>query len=96
MRNRSYRREMKLEKDKRLRKIINECTRYRYAPHIGYIDWDYVDGVWQPVGKYIKYPKNSVKQKFLKRQSNRKVRRSDISTKGNGYRKCSEYWWIMY
>ena len=94
MRNKAYRRAMKAKKDKRLRKIINEYT--GYAPHAGYIDWDLVDGVWQPVGKYVKYPRNSAKQKFLKKQSNRKVRRSDISTKGNGYRKHSEYWWIMY
>lgn len=94
MRNGAYRRAMKAKKDKKLRKIINEYT--GYAPHIGYIDWDYVDGVWQPVGKYVKYPKNSAKQKFLKRQTNKKIRKSDISHKGNDYRKHYEYWWTMY
>lgn len=94
MRNRSYRRAMKAKKDKKLRKIINEFT--GYAPHIGYIDWDYVDGVWQPVGKYIKYPRNSARQKCLKKQSNKRIRQSNISTKGNGYRKHTEYWWKLY
>lgn len=94
MRNGAYRRAMKAKKDKKLRKIINEHT--GYAPHIGYIDWDYVNGVWQPVGKYVKYPKNSAKQKFLKRQTNKKIRKLDISHKGNDYRKHYEYWWTMY
>lgn len=57
MRNGAYRRTMKAKQNKKLRKIINEYT--KYAPHIRYIGWDYVDGVWQSVGKYVKYPKNS-------------------------------------
>ena len=94
MRNRAYRRRMKDKKDNRLRQIITKCG---YIPHAGYIDWDEVDGVWQPTGKYIKYPKNSDAQKYLKKQSNRRVRRSaDLPQKGNGYRKRSEYWWILY
>ena len=93
MRGRAYRRAMRDKKDRRLRNIITNCG---YIPHAGYIDWDLVDGVWQPVGKYIKYPKNSNMKKYHKKQSNRKVRRAEISQKCNGYRKCSEYWWIIY
>lgn len=94
MRGQAYRRAMKRNKDKRLRKIITDYGGYN--PHAGYIDYDMVDGKWQPSGTHIKYPRSSNMQKWLKKTSNRKVRRSEIPSKGNGYRKCSEYWWIMY
>lgn len=86
----AYRREMTRLKEKRLRQIITTCG---YNPSAGYIDYDYVDGVWQPVGKYIKYPKSSKRQKFYKKYSNRIVRRSSLPTKGNGYRRHFDYWW---
>lgn len=80
MRNKAYRRAMKAKKKtKGFVKIINEYT--EYAPHVGYIDWDFVDGIWQPVGRYVKYPKNSARQRFLKKQSNRRVRRSEVPQK---------------
>lgn len=88
----AYRRLMRKHKDKRLRKIV---TLRSYNPARGYVDWDFVNGDWQPVGKYVKYMKNSNTQKYLKRRSNRIVRRSDIPLKGNGYRKCFDYWWFM-
>ena len=84
---------MKKQKTAKLMKIINTGG---YNPHAGYVDWDKVDGVWKPVGKYIKYPKGSNRQKFLKRQSNRAARRMELPTKGNGYRKCFDYWGALY
>ena len=63
MRGRAYRRAMRDKKDRRLRNIITNCG---YIPHAGYIDWDLVDGVWQPVGKYIKYPKIPICKSTLK------------------------------
>ena len=93
MRGRAYRRAMQETKERRLRKIITEC---RYTPHAGYIHYGWVDGVWQPIGDYIRYPKNSNMQKYLKRQSNRKVRRTELLPNGNGYRKCMEYRWQFY
>lgn len=89
----AYRRLMKKQKTAKLMKIINTGG---YNPHAGYVDWDKVDGVWKPIGKYIKYPKDSNRQKFLKRQSNRAARRMELPTKGNGYRKCFDYWWALY
>ena len=47
-------------------------------------------------GKHIKRPKNSNKQKFLKRQSRRLVRRSEPFPNGNSYRKCMEYRWHFW
>lgn len=84
MRAKAYRRKMKKQKEDRLRNVIE---RYGYCPHIGYIEND---------TQHIKYPKNSNKKKYLKKQSNRKVRKSVLPQKGNAYRKSNEYWWIMY
>ena len=93
MRGYAYRRTMKEKKDRKLRKILNDC---RYTTHAGRIEYGWADGVWQPVKEYIQYPKNSNMQKYLKRQSNRKVRRSKAFPNGNSYRKCMEYRWQFY
>ena len=73
--------------------IIHNCG---YNPAVGYIDWDWVDGIWQPVGKYIKYPKNSNAQQYWKRHSNKIVRKKNEIFRGNQYRKCFDYWWTLY
>ena len=93
MRGKAFRRTMADVKERRLMRILTEC---RYTPHAGCIDCAWVNGVWQPVGNHIKYPKNSNMQKYLKRQSKRKVRRSEFLPDGNGYRKCMEYQWQFY
>ena len=89
---RAYRRAM-LRKHTDARKRI--ILRKKYDPRPGHLDWKRVDGVWQPVGKYIKYPKNSRNQRFWKRHSNRIVRKTKEIYKGNQYRKCSEYAWML-
>lgn len=91
---RAYRRNRTRHKDKRKRKIIATCG---YKPTIGYVDYDLVDGKWIEVGNHIKYPKNSNAQKYLKRISNKKVRkfRGDISS-GNAYRRIFDYRWELY
>ena len=94
MRGKAYRRRMRKTKDIRLRKIIKGR---RYTLHAGYIPYDWVDGVWVPTdGDYIRYPKNSNMQKYLKKQSKRKVRRSKLPLQGNNYRKVMEYRWKFY
>ena len=91
---RCYRRAMNRHKEQRLRSIIRR--EHWYYPYRGYIDWDFVDGVWQEVGKYIKYPKNSNRQQYLKKQSSRRVRHySCLPPKGNGYRRVFDYWWEL-
>ena len=90
MRGKAFRRDMQNKKDQRLREIIVQC---RCKPSAVSITYTWIDGVWQPVGDYIKYPKNSNIQKYLKRQTKRKVRRSEPFPNGNGYRKCIEYQW---
>lgn len=93
MRGRAYRRIMKIRKDRRLRKIL---INYRCAPSAGYIKYDWIDGVLQPVGNYIQYPQNSNMQKYLKRLSRRKIRRSEDVPNGNAYRKYMEYYWQLW
>lgn len=88
-----YRRTMAIKHRDDLMWIINHCG---YNPMAGYVDWDWVDGKWQPVGKYIKYPKNSNAQRHWKRYSNKIVRRSKEVFRGNQYRKCFDYWWTLY
>ena len=90
MRGRDYRRRMKAKKERRLKTIL---TTYCRVPRAGYVECDWIDGVWKPVGEYIKRPKNSNRQKYLKRQSRRLVRRSEPFPNGNSYRKCMEYRW---
>ncbi|MDD5022279.1 MAG: hypothetical protein PHR82_09165 [Endomicrobiaceae bacterium] len=89
---RAYRRVMREQKTNRLMRIVN---RY-YIPHAGYVDWDFVDGKYVQVGKYIKYPKNSNCQRWMKKYTNKIVRHSHIPLRGNGYRKTFDYWWEMY
>ena len=93
MRDRGYRRSMKNKKDKRLRQII---YRKGYCPNVGWIEYNLINGRWTETGKYIKPSSGSRKQKVLKRHSNKIVRKSAFSNKGNGYRKLCEYWWEIY
>lgn len=91
---RVYRRNQKKKKDKRLRNIISYSG---YKPMIGYIEHGLVDGIVQEIGDHIKYPRNSNRQRYLKRQSNKKVRRyRGKILKGSFYRKLFDYWWELY
>lgn len=91
---RKYRREKSAQKFERLKQA---GVYYGYHPTMGYVDWDFIDGHFVQVGKYMKYPKNSKKQKYFKRYSNRRVRSSDdIPTKGNAYRKEFDYAWTLW
>ena len=94
MRDRAYRREMEAKKESRLKQILKTC---KPIPRVGHVKCGWVDGMWRPVkGAYVQYPKNSNIQKYLKRQTRRKVRRSEPFAKGNSYRKCMEYRWIFW
>ena len=70
----------------------------RYAPNMGYIMGDY-EGLRTLLhsGLHIQYMKSSDRQQYLKRRSNRKVRKYfGLSKKGNQYRKVFEYWWTLF
>ena len=91
---RRYRRRKGQEKADRLLAIIRLLD---YAPHRGYVDWDFEGRTLLHTGYYIKYPKNSKCQRWLKRISGKKVRTYPcLPQKGNGYRKVFDYWGTLY
>ena len=83
-----------IKKSDRLLRIINYGG---YAPHLGYIDWGFDGKTLLHTGKYIKYPKNSNCQRWIKRETSGRVRNcKDIPPKGNFYRHLFDYWWTLY
>ena len=91
---RQYRRRKRQEKSNRRLAIVQLSG---YAPHRGYMDCDFQGRTLLHTGKYIKYPKNSKCQRWLKRVSGKKVRACpNLPKKGNGYRKVFDYWWSLY
>ena len=88
------RRAIGIEKNDALLRIINYGG---YAPHRGYIDWGYNGQTLLHSGKYIKYPKNSKCQNWMKKQTSRRIRSCrDVPVKGNYYRRLFDYWWTLY
>ena len=91
--SRCYRRQIEVRKNDRLMKIV---TRH-YVPHAGYIDWGFDGDTLLHSGKYIKYPKNSNCQRWMKRKTGRRIRNcSDAPKKGNYYLRLFDYWWTLY
>ena len=91
---RRLRRVRDIQKSDRLLHIINYggC-----APHRGYIDWGFDGRTLLHTGKYIKYPKNSNCQRWIKRKTGRQIRRyRNAPLKGNFYRRLFDYWWTLY
>lgn len=90
---RAYRRMMGKHKFNRLYRIVTSS----YIPHAGYTSWSYVNGQHVPTGAYIKYPKNSNRQRWCKKASSARVRKyMDLPSKGNSYRRVFDYWWTLY
>ena len=73
-------------------------TRYGgYAPHRGYFEGEFDGNTLLHSGKYIKYPKNSNCQRWMKKATSRRTRRcKELPKKGNYYRRLYEYWWALY
>ncbi len=88
------RRTTRIRKNDNLLQIINYGG---YAPHRGYIDWGFQGRTLLHTGKYIKYPRNSNCQKWIKRETSRRIRSCrDVPAKGNFYRRLFDYWWTLY
>ena len=91
---RRMRRTAEIKKNNDLLRIINYGG---YAPHRGYIDWGFNGKTLLHSGKYIKYPKNSNCQKWIKRKTSRRIRNcKKVPPKGNFYRRLFDYWWTLY
>ena len=58
----AYRREMRIRKNDALMRIVTR----KYVPHAGYIDYGFDGDTLLHSGKYIKYPKNSNCQRWMK------------------------------
>lgn len=85
---------MRVLKDDRLLQIINQGG---YAPHIGYVAWDFEGKTLLHSGEYVKFRKNSNRQRWIKRETSRRIRNcKDAPRKGNYYRRLFDYWWEMY
>lgn len=83
-----------VRKNDALLRIINYGG---YAPHRGYVDWGFDGRTLLHTGTYIKYPKNSNCQKWMKKETGRRVRNChDVPAKGNYYRRLFDYWWTLY
>ena len=84
---------MRIRKNDALMRIVTR----RYVPHAGYIDYGFDGDTLLHSGKYIKYPKNSNCQRWMKRETSRKFRNcQDLPRKGNYYRRLFDYWWTLY
>ena len=89
----AYRREMRIRKNDALMRIVTR----KYVPHAGYIDYGFDGDTLLHSGKYIKYPKNSNCQRWMKRGTSRKFRNCRVlPRKGNYYRRLFDYWWTLY
>ena len=64
-----YRRGQSTKRLIRLYKIVTSS----YVPHAGYVDWSFEGEHPVPSGKYIKYPNNSNCQRWIKRQTSKRV-----------------------
>ena len=83
-----------VQKNDNLLHIINYGG---YAPHRGYIDYGFSGKTLLHSGKYIKYPRSSNCQRWIKKETSRRCRRyGDIPPKGNYYRRLFDYWWTLY
>ena len=68
-----------------------------YAPHVGYVDWGFTGSTLLHSGQYMKYPRNSSCQRWMKRETSKRTRHApDIPVKGNYYRRLFDYWWTLY
>ena len=58
---------MRIRKNDALMRIVTR----KYVPHAGYIDYGFDGDTLLHSGKYIKYPKNSNCQRWMKRETSR-------------------------
>ena len=88
---RLYRREITKKKDAELKHYVMR----HYHPSAGWCDFKIMEGVPVATG-YLKYPRNSKRQKYMKRLSNKRLRRGDIPNGSKGqYRRALDYWWEL-
>ena len=86
---RRLRRVRDIQKSDGLLHIINYGN---HATHRRYIDWGFDGRTLLHTGKYIKYPKNSRSQSWIKLETSRRIRSCrNAPAKGNFYRRLFDY-----
>lgn len=88
-RDRGYRRMVQRKARKRLLNIVAG----RYLPFVGWVKEELVDGRWVITGNHVKENSRSERKRFMKQQSNRKIRRSEDVSGRNAYRKHYNVYW---
>lgn len=79
-------------KDKVRIKRKNKCKEKRHIRNLNKIHWSLVyDGP-----EFSKRCYRGGKSKWLKKESNKVVRRTKNLVKGSDYRKAFDFWWILY
>ena len=67
-----------------------------YFPYRGYINGDFNGQTLLQSGAYIQFPQNSNRQRWIKRETSKRVRNSSgMKNKGNYYRRLFDYWWTL-
>lgn len=98
-RSASYKRKLEVREKKRHKRISDAINRKFYHP-FGYYPVDdrgkYTNEE-EEITYYKRYRTTQL-SKFLKRQSNKKIRHMDIdeALQGGDYKKVYDYWWILY
>lgn len=94
---REYRRKMRRQHFKKFRDRKGFSHVFA-APYLNSGRWDNEKCEWIGEDSHICHPQNSKNKGFLKRMSNKKVRKAklDLPQKGNGHRKVFDYWWTLY
>lgn len=86
---RRLRRVRDIQKSDGLLHIINYGN---HATYRRYIDWGFDGRTLLHTGKYIKYPKNSRSQSWIKLETSRRIRSCrNAPAKGNFYRRLFDY-----
>lgn len=91
---RLYRRKMRKQHLKKYR----DRKGYSRICHAPYPNCEYIDDEYVVIGSYICYPHNSKRQVYLKRVSNKAIRKNkfDLPAKGNWHHKLFDYQWELY
>ena len=84
------------QEKKHRQKAMELCLSAASGYFFGSPQYEWLDGKWQPVGKYVRRFDMVEKKRFCKKVSRRKVRRTEELPQRNGYQKVFDYSWELY
>ena len=90
----SYHRKTRLQtRRKELEMCLNNETRWLHGSPKGHWDWEQNKYIY--TGTYLRKPDMSKRKSFLKKQSARKIRRTEDAPQRCGSQKLFNYWWEL-